>query len=761
MKLSVPVVCAIQARNPDGKSFDIRSGLGCETLQRHGLAGLLLCVGLGLNHNAIASDFTADYWPATTEHSVCPTAFRALPVPRFVPKSEIENKSVVRSDQFRETDDGIRYFTGNVRVQRKDLLLTAPELEWLVEGPLDFERGLALFHDRGAMAIEKAVFDFDQNEQSAELGDLSFVAFDFPLQGSLQSLTANEARVDAKRLLLSGCDPRSTKWSFRIKHIGINRETTRVSLRGIGFYVGKLPVFYLPYFTFRTETDSSGFDNTEFDYRSDNGLIVEQPISFIAKHADFHLMPRYLSKNGLQIGAEVNVQGLQTSVDWVPDDRKLTDAERELIDPSRWRVKAHYSKTWDGLEAEIDFTQPSDFAYQHDFEYDSLTQPAFSTNNRAEVRYRSRAWDVDLVAERLNSTSVDRLLGERYPELNVKWQPQWGALQAISHLNTAHYRDPDYRSHRGHLEQTFQLALRRIWGELTVSASKSATGFSLSTQEVDTTQRRYSDQWQIGGGLFFDKVQTGARYTVEPRLHYINRRFETMPVPHAFDSPRWTLHTRQLFGDTRTSGLDRIPGEHRLATGFRLKTQPRSRNGRVFRGEIAQLIYPDGLDGQSTRTYGVGAAISVRDSNGFAFEHRVNRHRNDRAQNEFRTLVVYEPMAQRSWYASMGKRARDAIRQIEVGFRRSMTARWEAIGAFGFDLENDRITSTHLGIAYSGCCYRTLLFVQRATDWDFEENRYRVELENRVMLRVELAGIGKLGQDRIESLINRTRFGFH
>ena len=666
----------------------------------------------------------------------------------------------MRSDKFRETDTGSRYFTGNVKVQSADLLLTAQELEWLDEGPLEFEHGLSLYHDDGAMSIDEAIIDLDAENRSATFGNLSYVVFDFPIQGTLKSLVAEETRVVANDLRFSGCDPRAERWGFRIKRIGINRETTRVSVRGVGFYIGKLPVFYVPYFTFRVQSDRDGFGTTHFRYRSDNGLIVEQPIRFFGEFGKFELLPRYLLKNGVQLGANVRLFGFSSTFDWVPSDKKLNNIEDAFVDPSRWRIKANYSNAWRGLESHIDFTQPSDFAYQHDFEFDSLTQPDFSTNNTASVRYISRDWDIGLIAQRINSTSEERLLGERYPEVDVNWRPQWGDISAHSRINGASYRDFQLRSHRGHVEQELHVDVVRTWGELTLGVSKSMSRFTIDVSESSSTHTRYSDSLQFGAGLFFDKYVADKVYTIEPRLHYVDRSFTDSPIQTPFDHPRGVMHSAQLFGESRTSGLDHIPGEHRIAAGFRFHVHPQTHSQNVLNAEIAHMTHLDGIDGRSAKTNGWGASFSIQNNKGFALEHRQYQNPHVPDANEFTTLLVYEPTVMKSLYASVGRRPRDSIHQLEIGFQWPLAPRWEAIGAYGFDIENDRVTETHLGIGYSGCCYRTLLFVQRATDWDFDEGRYRIDLENRVMLRFDLLGLGKIGRNRIESLIDRKRFGF-
>ncbi len=719
-----------------------------------------MCSWLSWSPNASASDFTEDYWQKTPSDHVCPTQFERLPPPRFVPKTNADSKFVVRSDQFLETDSGDRYFSGNVKVQQDDLLLTAPSLEWLKEGPLQFEEGLSLYHDQGAMAIDEATFDLDTSSQAVQLDDLSWVIFDFALQGALDSLEGDETRVKATGLRFSGCDPRTERWGIRVNKININRETSRVSVRGLRFYIANVPVFYLPYFAFRPQPVRNGFATTHFSYRSDNGIIVAQPIRFFGDFGLVELEPRYLAKNGFQMGAKVNVLDIASTIDWVPHDKKLDQRTTSTIDPSRWRIQVNYDKPWRAVQAHISFTQPSDFAYQHDFEFDSLMQPQFSTTNTASLHYSSRDWAVDFISQRFNSTSANRLLGERYPELDVRWQPQWGALGAATQVNIAHYRNAHLQLHREHIEQSLSVDLKRAWGELTLGATETLTRFSIDQREIERAFSRRLHTFQIGAGLFFDKLAPTSVRTVEPRLFYIDRTFTSPDLPALFDQPRSPLHTSQIFGESRTSGLDDIPGQRRLAVGFRFHALPFTDKAEVVRAELAHTTHLDGLDGQSPSTHGWAASMRVQRNNGIAVEHRQYLERNHPHRNQFTTLLVYEPTPSKALYASIGRRTQHAIEQMELGFRWPLSTRWETIGAFGYDKHHKQITDTHLGVAYAGCCYRTMLFMQRTIDWDFAGDQYRVELENRVMLRFELAGLGIVGRNRIESLIERKRFGF-
>lgn len=725
------------------------------------LGTVLLFFCLAFSQIAIAEDFTEDYWPASPSGSVCKTSFVPLPPPEFVTDKDTSGRSVVRSNRFRETEAGRRTFSGNVKVKRDDLLLTSGHLDWLTDGELNFEHGLSLFHELGAMSIEQADFSLDTQPQTATLQNLEFVLFPIPLQGSLANLKADDKLVEASKFKFSTCDPKSERWGLHVNRIRINRETSRITVRGVKFQVGKLPVLYVPYFTFRPQNEKDGFDTIRLRYRSDNGFILEQPIKFIGSDARFKLMPRYLSKNGFQLGTSLNWHGFATSLDWTPKDRKLDKSSPSTIDPARWRVQANHHQEWGAWLLDVDFTQTSDFAYQHDFEFDSLTQPQFATNNIASLHYTARDHRLRLTTQRFNSTSADEVLGKAYPEFDFEWNPSWQWLSFGTRVNAASYRRGKFQSQRRLFEQSLEGRISPAWGRFQFGGSTSRTHYELDDDAISSRYDRTITSAHLSGSVYFDKEHANSLYTVQPRLLYSKRSYTDPIYKTPFDAPRETLQTAQIFDSTRTASLDRIPGEHRLSTGLSVQIQPFNQSQTEFNTDIAYVRHFDGIAGESDAESAWAMAISMYNKSGFQLEHRQYRSHVQAQANEHATMFIYQPRAGTSVYASLGRRLRDGIDQSEFGFRLPLSSRWETIAAINYDWQREDVAETHAGLQFNGCCYQATFVVQRALDWDFIDGAYSVELEDRFMIRFGLTGLGSLGRNRIESLLERKNFGFH
>ena len=709
----------------------------------------------------MAGDFTEDYWPLAPAGSTCKTAFAPLLPPTFTTDKDTTRKSVVRSNSYQEKESGQRTFSGNVKVLRDDLLLTSQHLDWNDEESLKFEQGLSLYHEQGAMAIKKAEFKFEVAPRVATLDSLEFVLFPIPLQGSFKHLKADDSIVEANGFNFSTCDPRAERWGLKVNRIRVNRETSRITLRGIKFQIGRVPLFYMPYFTFRPQNEKDGVDTTRIRYRSDNGIILEQPIKFVRQDSRLQFAPRYLSKNGLQLTAEARWRDLSTSVDWTPDDKKIDGSSSTSIDPSRWRVRLNHQYEWEGWESEIDFTQTSDFAYQHDFEFDSLTQPQFATSNTARLTYSSLNHRLSLGSQRFESTSEDAMLGESYPELDYEWNPNWQWFSMKSKVNAASYRNPNLQSHRGYFEQALETRVDPIWGSFLAGASTSRGRFELDDGEASTTWDRSISRFHLGGSLNFDKTHANSLYTVMPRLFYSKRSFTEPIYSVSFDSIPDLLQSTQIFGSNRTASLNRIPGEHRLASGFSVHINPFDQSAHRFEADLAHLHHFDGIDGQSPSENAWAMAVSVKTGGGFLLEHRQYRMKDQSLANQHATLLVVEPRVGTSVYASLGRHNQKGSDQSEFGFRLPLSGKWETVGAINYDWQTDKIAEAHAGFLYNGCCYQATFLAQRALDWDFRDGAYTVGLENRFMIRFKLTGLGSLGRNRIESLLQRKQFGFH
>ena len=706
--------------------------------------------------DATGSDFTEQFWLPEPAGQSCKTAFTPLPTPKLFQGTVEPGQTALRSDQYQTSDNGMSVLTGNVKVQQDNMLLLSQNLVWVERGPLVFDQGLAIYHPRAAASIDFAQIDQDPVKKTGKLTNVSFVALDFPLQGKVESMLAGEDTVVAEDISLSSCDPRDERWSIRAKRVTINRETDRVWLRGATLNLGKLPIFYLPIVTFRPHEIRNGFNRPRITYKSDNGLIIKQPIRYIRDGIELTFEPRYLQKNGLQWGLETVIQDWRVNADWLREDRKRTQMDELGDDLSRWRLETQYQQSWQNWEAEIDITKTSDFGYQHDFEFDQLIHPEFAIESFAELRYLSRDWRINLTAQRFNSTSDDEILGERVPELDVKWFPYLGPVSASTHVNLVRHLKFGDSYQRLHVEQELRLDRDLGWGGFEFGANAARTRFRFhDNPALDATRELWS--YQTAGSLFFDKYTETSRLTLLPRFYYLNREIEDEPLFSALDTVTPLTQRSLLFGDSRRAGLDSIPADHKLATGISLRSAPFGDNRREFGFDLAYNRYfPSREEAGNYADW--GASVYYQNNRDFLFEHTQYYSRQPDSPNQFETLAVYEPRANKQMYVSYGRNAGSESHQSEIGLRTPMLRRWELLSAVRIDWDREDIVEGFAGLAFNGCCYRTEIVLQRGIDWNYMDGAYRIAPETRLLFRFDFNGIGSLSGRRLESLLARQRF---
>ena len=724
-----------------------------ETVVRSTCVGILVIPTTGV----IASDFKTRFWQPKPDAQVCPIVFTPLSVDELRDQPVDLTKVVIKSDQFRETAEGKRSFTGNVSVSQGALLLKSQEVHVDGSSKLRFIEGFELYHPEGAASAGHADIDLSNLEETPPLADLDFVLYTPPLQGQVQEIEVSDEVVTAKRIVFSGCHPNQRIWSFGARSTAINRSSDRVTMKGVWFKLGKVPLVYIPYFTFKPRESTLGFNTTRLDYRSDNGVMVKQPIWLAKTPFNLTLEPRWLSKNGAQIGLELKTDTFNLISDWLPEDRNLESEEVATIDDTRWRVKTEFSHSRGPWTASLDYLETSDFRYRHDFEFDTLNNAEFATVNTAGVSFRNQDWRLGILAQQLNSTSRDEVIGQRLPEIDIRWLPQWHRVKAASRLNIGHYDLAQIKGSRQHLQQNIRFDLSPVWAEFLVHATIASTEYELDENER-TLPRRRENTGSAYLAVNFDRLTEKALTTISPTLFYINRDVDAASPLPIFDRVNTLLQPRRLFADHQTSSLDQRIEESRLATGVRFVRRSLDTQWQKFNVELG-YVQKDAGNQTNSKDGGWVMATSFNVSNDIQIEHTQSFQEDAAFTKQRRTLLVFAPNSNQSIHLGVHKRDASQLDQAEIGLQLPLGAKYDLIAGGHYDWQTEDWLESRVGLNIKGCCFSALFFVQRAQDWNFNNSGFQVRRETRFGVQFRMAGIGQVGGRRIESLLARKRYG--
>ena len=706
-----------------------------------------------------ASEFTQQFWQPSTVPSHCPISFSPLKLKELMETEIPTEQLAIRSDHFKEVLGSHRTFTGNVSVSFRDLLLKSEEVVMKSDKQLHFPTGFEIYHPQGAAAAAEATLDPTIQQVENPLNDLSFVLYEPPLEGEVKSIEVAEQKVSVIQMVLSGCQPSNRTWSMGARRASINRETDRISMRGFYFKLGKIPVVYIPYLTFKPREETSGLGSIHPDYRSDNGLILKQPFQLIRDQYRLNFEPRYLQNNGLQLGFEINSSVFDLAMDWVPEDRKVTDDVSAQIEPNRWYLKSklsHQARNWN---IDIDLLETSDFRYRHDYEFDTFDKAEFATTSSANIQINPKDWRISLLVQSFNSTFTDSLLAQQLPELDVRWQPIYRRTQATSRLNLGYFDRPHYTGSRVHLEQRFGIDLSPKWADWQVNSTLAATQYdSNSVIFPSNNEERLETTIDSTAAVHFDRWTNNLWMSISPTIHYLNRDIQELPNQPYFDSVYPIFQPMNLFKDQQTSSIDARFDEERLAAGIQIQARPLGQTERKLTFNLAYITSngPGSFDIKqeswaTTMNYQVSDSVSLEHSQTFV----------DRTgQQQRSSLLLYSPKPDKAVYLATHKRW-ETTHQTEFGLEWPLGNRLEVIAGAHYNWHNEEIVESRLGLAIKSCCLRTLLFAQHAIDWRFEDNSFQVEPTTRFTVQFEFTGLGKVGGNRLESLLNQKRYFTH
>jgi LPS-assembly protein len=245
--------------------------------------------------------------------------------------------------------------------------------------------------------------------------------------------------IDLTSGTVSGCDSVDPLWKIRFTSGDYNTEKMWINLYNARLEVGKVPVFYLPYFGYPTDrTRRSGLLIPSFGISNSDGFYYQQPI-YLAPHNwwDLELRPQIRTLRG---------SGLYT-------DFRFVDTPS-----SSGSIKLGYFKEQERYAAEYDLANIKHYGYGIDYRHSAPLKEWFDADLEGESGlYVSGQWmnDVDYlnlqksdetqnvtanqILSRINLyySSEDNYLGaylKHYQYLN-----QESNGETIQYLPTLHY----------------------------------------------------------------------------------------------------------------------------------------------------------------------------------------------------------------------------------------------------------------------------------------------------------------------------------
>ncbi len=529
---------------------------------------------------------------------------------------------------------------------------------------------------------------------------------------------------------------------------------------------------------------------------SDRGLMLGGQYRYLGKNYSGEVYGEWLHDRIYDEPREVvDVAARENVIGEVPVDGKLVPKD---IPQNRGAFSLQQRANWrNGWSGFVDYNYVSDNYYLEDFGNNIRDKSETNLVREGVVSYNGEVFDFMARAQGYQQLRSYTHTYSRLPQLLLtanKNYELYGAdidtgfstdLTQFSN-NWEDYLDDRVESTRYQLRPFIRMPFRNSYSFVIPKISLDMVTYKLRNEDKDPYAHLYDDDSpsrvapivSLDSGLYFDRelslFNLPMQQTLEPRLYYLYVPDKDQSDIPLFDTGRTTFSFNQLFRENRFNGHDRLGDANQLTAAVTTRFIDNQNGAERFVASIGQIYYFEDRDvtlrydrnGQPIQLpedTQSGSSIAAELSSQFAHNWYTG------------ASLLYNPydggQTQEGRYRLQFKSDRYHIanfdylyrvndyEQIDVSAYWKITPRWRGLGrwnysfydqaALGEDNKNKGYTlEALLGVEYDSCCYALRLVVGR------EQDSYNSEADNRIMLQLQLKGLGSVGNISGRSLAN-------
>ena len=719
--------------------------------------------------------------------------------PKLSSKQRVELPTDIIGDHVSGTEDN-PILNGHVALTRGDQFLGTDRLTSNNETGNYEATGSVRYQDSGIRLVAASA-DGNLDQDTHRLEDVRYQLISRRGNGGAESAEMHDNEGVLHGSTYSTCPPGQRLWELRAKQIDINTDSGMGVAHDATLRVGKVPVLYVPWFTFPIDNRRrTGLLYPSIGSSGRNGFDWRQPIYFnLAPNYDLTLTPRYMSKRGLQLDTEFRYLlphgrgDLQFS--YLPSD-KLTDRGRdgEIADgipEDNRRAENRGMFRFNGTQDISDHWQArSSLVWISDPRY--LEDSSNNINGFTTTFLKStiglygtgRYWQAGITADRptlADYTLTDRILPfGRLPRLFAEWEQPIGkhfTAGVDAELVRFQHNDPALLpgGTRFDLKPYVSMPFEGDSWFATPTLAWRYTGYRLEDDLAaklggNTSPSRSLPIASFDAGMYFDRDTTvrghGFIQTLEPRIYYLYAPYRDQSDLPLFDTRAMTFSWGSLFRDNSFSGADRQTNANQMTIALSSRFLRQSDGFEKLALNLGQIRYFDPPRVQLRNETIVDRVQSrwVADAT-YAVNDRWSMNGS----------YQWDPTDKRQYLASFNTRylvgdagvvnlgyryRRNVLEQADVSFLYPINASWSLVGRYYYSFYRNQATGDEpgllegiAGVQWDSCCLAVRVVGRR-----YVQNRTG-DMSNAIQFEVELKGLGSGGADT-RSRLRRAILGF-
>lgn len=568
----------------------------------------------------------------------------------------------------------------------------------------------------------------------------------------------------------STCPADSPGWYARAAELNLDYETEEGVARNATLVFQGVPILYSPWLSFSlNNARKSGLLAPTLGSTSKSGLEASLPYFWnIAPNMDATIVPRLMTKRGLQLGGEFryldfNYKG-QLRGEYLPDDQ-LTRTTRSSLSLQ------HDQNFGRGFSGAIDLNKVSDDAYFSDLSSRITSIAQSNLVRQGDLNYQADWWRAGLMAQSYQTLQDPALPPvaipyRRLPQATLyAFRPDLpaGSTLTVNGEFVDFSHPTQVVGQRATVYPQLSLPIQTAAFYLTPKIGFNSTSYSLERQAPGTpsTLTRNVPITSIDSGLFLErKLDWFGRdltQTLEPRVYYLyvpSRNQNLIPV---FDTGLADFNFAQIFSENRYSGGDRIGDANQVTAALTSRLIDPANGAELLRGMVGQRLYfrrqevtLPGEPVSNTTLADFLAAVSgqVRPKTyvDAAWQYNPRTNLTDRLSLTARYLPELGKVINAGYrYNRDDLTPANRLHQIDVSAQWPLAGNWYGIGRYNYSLMERRVIEAVGGLEYNGGCWVSRIVVQRlATASGASSTAFFVQLE--------LNGFSSLGSNPMDLL---------
>ena len=472
-------------------------------------------------------------------------------------------------------------FSGSVEMHQGDKHLFAPELTYRhEEGKADLNRGGVISSPQAA--IEGIKGHYDSGAQTA-----SFEEAEYYMRGKQQAAvgSAKNARFDRKNnrddfesVTWTTCPRLHPAWHLKARTLMLDHNRERGVARDMTLRIGKIPVFYLPYFSFPiSSARQSGFLIPSMGSSEERGFEVSIPYYWnIAPNQDATFTFRPMTKRGLMADAEYRFLGEKQEGTLYG---ALLANDRKRPHHPRWSWRGthqyHFNDQW---HTDLLHQQVSDVDYVKDLTTDFRLYDEWYLERHFTLYGNTDYGNLMLRAQ--DYQRIDPVVSEadkpysRAPQLTYNHSIKNGNWRYDVSAEAVHFRKDELggaNRYSGDVSAAYRLDAAYGYIEPQISANYAHYDYSTRKDKLRGKHHdRFLPTFSFDSKLTFERnfgwQGEDWTQTLEPRLYYLYTPYKDQSEIPDFDTDERSLSWNWLFARNRFVGEDRIGDANQLTT---------------------------------------------------------------------------------------------------------------------------------------------------------------------------------------------------